>query len=292
MTEQRHPTVPDDEQEDEQQEEKPSQVSPSPIRRYFWYFVLLSLAVLATVISWVLVSNFVDVSIPPQITLFTTAFLAGAVLYVFPSIFICSWLWNPFPYFVVDIDAERSYFALYKLSEKSFNELEFTDGEPFPLGPKVISVRNYDIEENTAEGTWRGSKDDVELLRKLEEVDELKTTMENLAKRGLAYRSKYTLIIYRSVERIVTSFLADFESEVFESGDSIQHAVQDSMDANLPDLEPEQSADFDLRDALDALDIDRSVDFDDLDSEPFGSPEPNGSTDDEFNPRSTRWSRD
>jgi hypothetical protein len=273
-----------------EQNEQNDHVQPSPFRRYFWYFVLLSIALLSCVISWVLVSNFVDVSVPPQITLFTTAFLSGCIIYVLPSVVICSWLWNPFPYFVVDLDADTSYFALYKLSEKSFNELEFTDGEPFVLAPKVISVRNYDIEENTAEGTWRGSLDDIELARKLENVEMLKEDLENLAKRGLSYRSKYTKIIYDSVMRIHTAFLVDFETEVFKSGEVVQDSIRDSIDANLPDLEP-ASDDLDLREALEGLDVDRSIDFNDLSDDPFTPPSSNGDTDDELNPRSTRWSR-
>jgi len=92
------------------------------------------------------------------------------------------------------------------------------------------------------------------------------------------------------VTRITTSFLLDFEETVFKSGDSIHDAVRDSIDSNLPDLEPEQQADSDLNDFLDSLDIDRSMDFDDLDTEPFSPPSPNGDTED-FSPRSTRWSR-
>jgi hypothetical protein len=287
------PRVPDDQEgnSDEQQPEKPDYYGPSALHRYFWYFVLLSFSLLACVITWVLVSNFVNLSIPPQTTLFTTSFLVGAVIYALPSLLICSWLWNPFPYFVVDLDAETSYFALYRLSEKSFKQMEFTEGQPFVLAPKVISVRNYDIEENTAEGTWRGSMDDLKLARKLENVEMLKEDLENLAKRGLSYRSKYTKIIYDSVTRIHTAFLIDFETEVFKSGEVVQDSIRESIDANIPDLEPQQE-DLELKDALEALDVDRSVDLDGLDQDPFTPPSPDGVEDDELNPRSTRWSAD
>jgi len=291
MTENTEQPDDDVQNEEQQQEDKPNYSGPSSFRRYLLYFALLSVSILATVASWILVSNYVSWSIPPQVKLATTSFFVASLLAVLPSILICSWLWNPRPYFVVDIDAEQSYFSLYRLSEQAFKELEFTEGEPFTLGPKVISVRRYDIETNTARGTWRGSKDDLELLRKLEEVEELKTTFENLAKRGLSYRSKYTKIIYDSVERVTTAFLLDFEGKVFKSGQAINDAVEDSIDANLPDLEPEADADFDLQDSLELLDQhDRSINFDDLDSEPFDRPTSNGDTED-LNPRSTRWSK-
>jgi hypothetical protein len=274
-----------------EQKEQPRYNGPSALHRYFWYFVLLCFSLLSVVVTWVLASNFIDVTIPPQLKLFTTVYFTGSLLFVVPSILICSWLWSPRPYFVVDIDAHRAYFALYRLSEKAFNELEVLDGEPFVIGPKIISVRRYDIETNTAKGTWRGSKDDLELLRKLQEVEELKTSFENLAKRGLAYRSKYTKIIYDSVTRIHTAFLLDFETEVFKSGHTIQNAVSESIDANLPDLEPEPSENLDLNDLLEDLDLDGSdMDFNDLDSDPFSPPTPDGVEDDDLNPRSTRWS--
>lgn len=290
MTGKQNHTAPEQQHEQEPEDEQQAEyVGPSLLDRYLWYFALVAFSLLACAITWVLYSQFIDIDVPPQLTLFTTAFLTGSILYVLPSVLICSWLWNPRPYFVVDLDAESTYFAIYRLSEKSFKELEFTEGQPFTLGPKVISVRNYDMETNTAEGTWRGSMDDLELARKLENVEDLKTDFENMAKQGLSYRSKYTRIIYDAVTRIHTAFLLDFETEVFKSGEAVQESISESIDAHVPDLEPREPVDRQVN--LDGLDLDRRVDLDGLDEDPFGVPTSNG-TDDELNPRSTRWSRD
>lgn len=90
--------------------------------------------------------------------------------------------------------------------------------------------KNYDPEDNTCEGTWRGSVSDLELVENRQMIDEIRGDLEDLAREGVSIRVKQSSIVRTAVRDVVTSFISGIESETLYDGEKIQSAVDDALE--------------------------------------------------------------
>lgn len=119
------------------------------------------------------------------------------------------WLWNPELIWIVDIDARIMDGAIYNEPAQIFREWDIEDSGDW-VAPNLVFLRNVRFEEKKAEGCWRGTLTDRELLRALHAVHECRGRLERDAKEGFAIKSQAFVIVrraaYQAVEKIENTF--------------------------------------------------------------------------------------
>jgi len=181
-----------------------------------------------------------EVEVPRWLRLFLIAASATAFLGYPAAARLVAWLYRPNYTFLVDLDARTDDFAVWRLPPKAWRELEVSEGELYQIKSlyPAWECKNYDAEENTADGTWRGSASDLELIEDRDRIDEIRTILEDLAQEGLSIRIKQSGIIRSSIRGIVMSFVEGFEKETLYDGDEITKSVEKAL--NRWDLDEEK----------------------------------------------------
>jgi len=159
---------------------------------------------------------------------FVPAFVAG-----YPAATrIVEWLYQPQVTYLVDWNAETDDLAIWELPASSWRDLQVSEGELYSIkaAHPAWEGKNYDSDENTVEGTWRGSATDRELIDSKESIDEIRNDLEDLAKEGLTVRVKQSSIVRGAVRDITQAFIADFEDATIYDGDQLQEAVDKAID--------------------------------------------------------------
>lgn len=163
--------------------------------------------------------------------------------------------------FLLDIDAREIDGALFRFPYDDFVDLEVTNGDLCQLTPRLYVGKEVSLEEMTAKGTWRGTLDDVELLRALHKIDECRGTLEDYAKRGFTIETQAFTIVRQAVRRATKTVVQTFEEGTLpDDGDSIgdevdaaleQYDLESELDAVDPDSDPDRPRDrADLEDDL------------------------------------------
>ena len=217
---------------------EPSKLELLTRSRWFLLAVVLVVSLVGSIVYYL-----TDPTIPPitrEIKLFLMTLVIGAILAAIPATYLVDWLHTPANKYIVDYDASTDDFALYSIPAEHWPDLT-VDEELHRLNASepVFEARNYDPDEHHAEGTWRGTASDLELVEHREQVKETRNDLEQLAREGLAIRAKQSSVVRGAVADIVMDFIADFEEETTYSGDEIQSRIEDALD----DLDTEQADD-------------------------------------------------
>lgn len=172
-----------------------------------------------------------DNEIPRWLRLFAITAGIGIALGYAPAARIVAWLYRPTYTYLVDVDSRTDEFAIWQLPPKVWRDLEVTEGELYDVRAiaPAWECREYDPEENTAIGTWRGSASDLELIEDRDAIDEIRTILEELAQEGLSIRIKQSGIVRSAVRGIVMSFVEGFESETLYDGENVKKSVERAL---------------------------------------------------------------
>lgn len=172
-----------------------------------------------------------------------------------------SLLWDPSFIWLVDIDARYQTGAIYRVTSQRFREeWDVTDGNLDWWTPDLAAGRNVDLEEQTVQGTWRGTLTDRELLAALEAIKECREQLEENAKKGYKFEMQGFGIIRRATVRAVRRIVRTFEKGTLpDEGDAFTDEIDDVLD------------DFDLERKLDFIgeDSDPESDVPGLDADPL-----------------------
>jgi len=145
---------------------------------------------------------------------------------------VVEYLYSPDYTYLLDVDARDNQIALYKIPPEIFREIS-TDGveelHQVEAQYPTYECRNYDPEERHAEGTWRASATDLEMIAEQTKIDEIRTDLEELAQEGISLRVKQSGIIRKSLREIINGFIASFESESIYDGEKIDQAIEQSL---------------------------------------------------------------
>jgi len=194
---------------------------------YRWPTVLGFFLVVAVIIwtGW-----FPD--IPRRLKLAFYAFVAAAVLGYPAAVRIVDYLYRPEHTYLVGFNAEKDEIGVWKLPPSSWRDLEITEGELYSLqaAHPAWECRSFDPDELQAEGSWRGSATDLELIESREAINEVRNDLEDLAKEGLTVRVKQSSIVRGAVRDIVQAFISDYETETLYDGDELQAKVDEAID--------------------------------------------------------------
>lgn len=224
--------------------------------RWFLLFVAL-LVMLVGSISYYLIQPDLPELPERELKLFALALLVGIILAAPWAALLVDWLYTPNSRFIHRYNAATDEFELWELSLAEWRDLD-VDEELHQLNAKepVYQTHEFDPDENTASGHWRGSASDLQLVESREAVKEVRGDLEQLAREGLAIRTKQSAIVRAAVADIVMEFVADFEEETTYSGDQIQKRVESALDDlddqdDSPDQTPEPDDENKLLEALD-----------------------------------------
>ena len=173
-----------------------------------------------------------DPTIPRPVRLFAIAFAAAAVLGYVPAIRIVDYLYRPSHTHLVDFDAETDRLRIWKLTPAQWRDLEVRNDEIYPLqaAEPCWEGKNYDPEENTIDGTWRGSATDLELIESREAINDVRHQLEDMAKQSLTIRVKQSTLVRNAVSDIVMSFLSSYESETIYDGEELQQQIDEAIE--------------------------------------------------------------
>lgn len=168
-------------------------------------------------------------------------------------------LYDPFGVILLDIDARNTDVAIYNVPKKRWKEITVLEGDLQRLEATqlVYTGKNFDPEELTVTGTWRGSLSDYELVRKEAKIAELRGRLETEAKRGFAIETQSWTIVRQAAMQAVTSIVRTFERGTLPSEDGLEvaDAVDDAIESFDFDLsEQEKSTDEGKEDVEDIVD--------------------------------------
>lgn len=153
---------------------------------------------------------------------------------------------------LVDVDARVMDGAVFWLPIDDFHELEVLVGELNQVGPELYFGKQVDLDSLTAEGTWRGTLSDRELLRGLQKVEECRGQLEDDARKGFVLETQAFTILRSAVRSTVSTVIETFESGTLpDEGEGLSNSVDQALDQ------------FDLEERLD----DELSDLDDLDAD-------------------------
>jgi len=147
---------------------------------------------------------------------------------------------------LVDLDATTNDFAVYKLSPDAWADLDVQDGELNPVNAKFRCFvgRDFDRENMTVDGTWRGSADDLELIEERERIREIRQELQQMAQQGLAHRIREGTIVRQALRDIVGQVARTTEQQTLVNGQAVEQAVEDALeDWSVEKEEPEDVED-------------------------------------------------
>jgi hypothetical protein len=197
--------------------------------------------------------------IPRPVTIGGLAAGTGVGLGYLPAKKVISWLRSPRLIWLLvvqeGIDGELGI-ELWTFTPDAWAEIEVVEGELYQrqaIG-ELYEATDFDAETMEVESTWRGSASPLELVAERERIDEIRTTLEQRAKRYISLRMKVGSIVRTAVESIVNDLISSYEEKGVHRGDAIEQAVADALEQhgdpqqreesqreNMEDMSPDES---------------------------------------------------
>lgn len=158
--------------------------------------------------------------------IFWTAVLGSPAAYILAARAV-DMLHDPYGILFVDLDARETGIGIWNIPKKRWEEIEVVDGDLYRLDASrtVYSGKNFDPENLTVEGTWRGSMSDVEMLRTQEKIAECRGQLEDMAKEGFTVEVQKSSIVRGAVRDISRSVIGSLEEGTVYNGEKIAEAV-------------------------------------------------------------------
>ena len=162
-----------------------------------------------------------------------------------------SLLWEPNYVWLVDVDARYTKGGIFRTPGQRFREWTITEGQLDWVSPDLAFGKNVDLEEQTIEGTWRGTMSDRELMRTLQAVEECRGQLEEDAKRGFTIEAQAFTIIRNATRKAVLRIVSTFErGSLPDEGegltDEIDSAIEQfGIERKIRDTEEDDSTEAD-----------------------------------------------
>lgn len=198
---------------------------------YRWILALVGVVAL---VAFMLVRPTIplpQVTIPRVVKVAFVAALSAAVLGFIPASKALDWLYDPPRRYVVCLglksDAEP---GLWRLSPASWEQVTVTDGElyewPGTTWP-TYEVEAFDPDALEAEGTWRGSKPDSELLRKEKEIDHVRQTLEQQADTSIDTEISISSKVRQAVREIGRALIDEHAQATTYEGERVADVLSE-----------------------------------------------------------------
>ena len=204
-----------------------------------WIGLLFSIfAIGAVVYFWI--NGVPEIEVPQWVRVAAVALLITVPLGALFSKPVVDWLYQPNDRFLVVLGVTDSA-GLWRITPKGWADLEVTKGELHKIEEAqkpLYTATKFESDEWQAEGTWRGTLSDRDLLRSLAKVDECRGMLERDAKRGFAIETQSFTIIRSATREAVRSVVETFRrGSLPDQGDGIDDKIEDAIESY--DLEKE-----------------------------------------------------
>ncbi|RZN60859.1 hypothetical protein [Methanonatronarchaeum sp. AMET6-2] len=93
----------------------------------------------------------------------------------------------------------------------------------------IYICRQFNPEKMEATGTWRGSINDLELLRQQEKISLIQGRLESMAREGLKTRIHLPSLVRDSVNQIVSEMTSHIERKMIYKGEYIEKVVNQTI---------------------------------------------------------------
>jgi len=152
-------------------------------------------------------------------------------------------LWSEDYHYLIDIDPgnERGGYKEWRLGPDSWDDLQVLDGELYRPRNSIVPVafcEEFDSDELVCNGTWRGSRSDLELIQDRELIKDVRGELEQQARWGLTVRIRSSSLVRKAVKRVTLAVVAQIEGLTMFDGDALEDAIDDATkDLDVQDLE-------------------------------------------------------
>lgn len=184
-----------------------------------------------------------------------------AVSFIVAGAFASPWilitvnaLYTPDEYMLFAYDFREGFNGFYLIGATEWRNID-VDGELYQIADGFYHCLNFDKPKMEAEGTWLGESSDVEYLAAREAIKENRSSLQEIARKGLVIRARQSSQIHTALNDIMMQFLADFEAETLYKGEKIQERIENAVE-NVAESEASKDAVDDQGDAYETLRVD------------------------------------
>lgn len=140
--------------------------------------------------------------------------------------------------YAVDLDARSMDGGLARIPFADLRDFQITNeaGDDVTsyditrLSPRLVVGKQWNLDEQTVVGTWRGSLPDTELAKSLQKVHECRGELQGQAQRGFAIENSIFMIVWSGAQSAVNATIEAFERGTLpDEGEGIELAIDDVM---------------------------------------------------------------
>ncbi|PTD94137.1 hypothetical protein C9439_03575 [archaeon SCG-AAA382B04] len=158
--------------------------------------------------------------------------ITGSVV-IYPSKKLVDWIYTRNYTYLIELRATDEGIRVFKFPNEAWKEVKVKKGELFKaqnIEKDVFFCQTFNKNSFVTTGTWRGSISGVELLKQQEKIEEVRGSLEKMARDGLAVRTRLLSIVRGAVNKIARELAQETEKDVLYKGEEIKKAVEEEIE--------------------------------------------------------------
>ncbi|CCQ34325.1 hypothetical protein HLRTI_001514 [Halorhabdus tiamatea SARL4B] len=172
-----------------------------------------------------------EISLNQPTKVFLFGGLLAAISGALPAAKIIDWLYDPPKRYVVSLGLKKSETpAIYELTPTAWESVWVEEGDLYQwenTNHPVYEAESFDPENLIAEGTWRGSKSDRELLRAEKKVEELREEIEKEADMSIDLELSIASRVRKATKAIGQVIIEDYAATSTYEGERVRDVLSD-----------------------------------------------------------------
>ncbi len=185
------------------------------------------------VISSLFISSYIYLrySFSKPIMVFLFTFIVSGSILAWPSKKLIEWVFREEVIYLLELGVEKNGIRLFKFPLDAWKKVDVVEGSLFETknDERVFVCKRFNEKDFEASGSWRGSLNDIELLREKEKISELRDSLEDMAREGLVTRTKITSIVRGAINHLGQKMVVEAEKDLLFSGEEIQEVVEEEL---------------------------------------------------------------
>ena len=198
---------------------------------YRYWVGAATILLLAGAIAYYLLHGVPRIYVPQNVRVFALGILLALALGALPASKIIDWLYNPPKRYIVSLGLKESEDpAIYELTPASWERVWVEDGALYQwdnTNHPVYEAEAFDPENLIAEGTWRGSKPDRELLKTEKKVEELREEIEKEADMSIDLELSIASRVRKATKAIGQVIIEDYAATSTYEGERVRDVLSD-----------------------------------------------------------------
>lgn len=172
-----------------------------------------------------------EITLSQPVKVFLFGGLLAAVLGALPAAKIVDWLYDPPKRYIVVLGLKESESpAIYEMTPAAWETVWVEEGDLYQwenTNHPVYEAESFDPEHMIAEGTWRGSEPDRELLRAEKKVEELREEIEKEADMSIDLELSIASRVRKATKAIGQVIIEDYAATSTYEGERVRDVLSD-----------------------------------------------------------------